>query len=220
LTLLAVFAFQACATKPEPVKFSGFLEHYSGFRPNSDESGAWSYRKPGLNLRGYNKIMLDQLVIWPSRNSSYEGIQPLTMWRLALGFQDQMSKALEGGYTIVTEPGPGVLRLRSALTKVQLQRPTVSTPGPIIPLANDIVIQASEKVSGLNAVDGEATIEAELLDSQTHERLAAYIGSRGSSRTLLTQDKDSLGPILEIFQFWARKLRQRLDEWRGLGSSQ
>ncbi len=108
------------------------------------------------------------------------------------------------GYAVITEAGPGGLRLRSALTKVQLQRPTVSTPGPIIPLAKDIVIQASEKVSGLNALDGEATIEAELRHSQTHERLAAYIECRGSSRTLLTQGKDSLGPILEIFEYWAK----------------
>jgi hypothetical protein len=37
-----------------------------------------------------------------------------------------------------------------------------------------------------------------------------------SSKVLLTHEKDSLGPVLEIFDYWARKFRQRLDEERGL----
>jgi hypothetical protein len=109
-----------------------------------------------------------------------------------------------------------VLRLRAALTDIVLQRPGVESPGPLIPLANDILVQASEKVSGFNALEGEAAIEAELLDAQSHERLAAYVEKRAGSNVLLTKDKDSLGPILELFSYWAKRLRQRLDEARGL----
>jgi hypothetical protein len=39
---------------------------------------------------------------------------------------------------------------------------------------------------------------------------------RMSPEILLTRDKDSLGPVLEIFDYWGKKLRQRLDEERGL----
>ena len=94
--------------------------------------------------------------------------------------------------------------------------PGVASPGPLIPLANDILIQASEKISGLNALEGEAAIEAELLDAQSHERLAAYVEKRVSSHVLLTKNKDSLGPILDLFSYWAKRFRQRLDEARGL----
>jgi hypothetical protein len=62
----------------------------------------------------------------------------------------------------------------------------------------------------------DAAIEAELLDSQTQERLVAYIDKRKSEKTVITKDKHSLGPVREIFNYWARKLRQRLDENRGL----
>ena len=108
------------------------------------------------------------------------------------------------------------LRLRAALTDIVLQRPGVESPGPLIPLANDILVQASEKVSGLNALEGEAAIEAELLDAQSHERLAAYVEKRAGSHVLLTKDKNSLGPILDLFSYWSKRLRQRLDEARGL----
>jgi hypothetical protein len=214
--LFLVLSLPGCAAKTAQLEFSGFLGNYTGLRPAPDDSGAWSYRKPDVNFKGYTKIILDPLVIWPNQHSAYGGLDALTAWQLALAFHDRMSQAMAGGYRIVPEPGPGVLRLRAALTEVMLQRPALASPGPLLPLANDIVLQASEKISGMNALEGEATIEAELLDAENHERLAAYVEKRVSSKVLLTHDKDSLGPVLEIFDYWAKKLRQRLDEERGL----
>jgi uncharacterized protein DUF3313 len=215
--LCLIISLQGCAsTSSKPLNFSGFLENYSGLRPAADGSGAWNYRKPDVDFQPYTKIMLDPLVIWPSSQSTYGGLDASTAWRLARAFEDQMRQALAGGYPIVDTPGPGVLRLRAALTEVILQRPGIASPGPLIPLANDILIQASEKVSGLNAVEGEAAIEAEMLDAQSHERLAAYVEKRVGPKVILTKDKDSLGPILDLFSYWAKRLRQRLDEARGL----
>jgi hypothetical protein len=209
-----ILSLHGCAKNAAPLNFSGFLGNYTGLRPSPDESGAWSYRKPEANFKRYTKIILDPLVIWPSQNSAYGGIDALTAWKLALAFQERMSQALAGGYVIVKEPGPGVLRLRAALTEVILERPTLASPGPLLPLANDILLQASEKISGMNALEGEAAIEAELLDAENQERLAAFVEKRMSSKILLTRDKDSLGPVLEIFDYWANKLRQRLDKER------
>ena len=124
-----------------------------------------------------------------------------------------MSKALQSGYTIVQQPGPGVLRLRAALTEVNFVRPTDKASGPLLPLVGDIVMQASKTITGsmVTTLSGNATIEAELLDSQTQERLVAYIEKRTSEKTLITKDPGSLGPIREIFDYWAKKLRRRLD---------
>lgn len=214
--LCVIVTFSGCAHKVEPLNFSGFLTDYTSLRPSPDDSGAWSYRKPGVNFKGYTHIILDPLVIWPSQHSEYGGVDALTAWKLALAFQESMSRALAGGYVIVKNPGPGVLRLRAALTDVLLERPAVSTPDQILPLANDLLIRASEKISGMNALEGEAAIEVEILDTQSRERLVAYVEKRMSSEILLTRDKDSLGPVLEIFDYWGKKLRQRLDEERGL----
>lgn len=216
LTCIVVLGVAGCASKPQPLPFSGFLDNYSGIRPAPDESGVWVYRKADLNLNPYTKIMIDPLTVWPIQSSRYGGINTLAMWQLALAFQDRMGKALEGGYTVVSEPGPGVLRLRAALTHVTLERPSLKTPGPILPLANDILLMSSEEISGLMIRGGEATIEAELLDSQTQDRLVAYIEKRHSAHVFVAEDQYSFGPVLEIFEYWARKLRQRLDEERGL----
>ena len=204
------------APRPQPLEFSGFLHNYSGLRPAPDDSGAWTYRKPGVDLRPYTKIMLDPLVIWPSPESNHQGVDPDTAWHLAYAFEDHMRQAMAGGYPMVKQPGPGVLRIRAALTGVVLQRPGMKSPGPLIPLAGDIMVQASEKVSGRYMLAGEASIEAEALDAKTHERLAAFVENRMSSKVLVTKDKDSLGPILEMVTYWSKRFRQRLDEARGL----
>lgn len=213
--LCVVFSLSGCAQKMEALNFSGFLTDYTGLRPSPHDSGAWSYRKPGVDFKEYTTIILDPLVIWPSQHSDYGGLDGLTAWRLTLAFQESMRRALAGGYVIVKDPGPGVLRLRAALTDVMLERPALASSVPLLPLANDFLIQASEKISGMNALEGEAAIEAEILDTQSQERLVAYVEKRMSSKILLTHEKDSLGPVLEIFDFWANKLRQRLDEERG-----
>ncbi|GJL69825.1 MAG: hypothetical protein NPIRA06_24600 [Nitrospirales bacterium] len=216
ILLCVVLSLHGCAQKTQSLDFSGFLTDYTSLRPSPDDSGAWSYRKPGVNFKDYNTIMLDPLVIFPSQHSEYGGLDGLTAWRLALAFQESMSRALAGGYEIVKDPGPGVLRLRAALTDVMLERPALASSVPLLPLANDFLIQGAEKISGMNALEGEAAIEAEILDTQSQERLVAYVEQRMSSEVLLTREKDSLGPVLEIFDYWAKKLRQRLDEERGI----
>ena len=207
-----------CASAPEhrPLTFSGFLKDYSGFRPSPDGTGAWAYLKPGRDLRPFDKVMIDPLVVWNSPGAEFEGINSAAMWQLPLTFHQQAVKALESGYTIVDRPGPGVLRIRAAITEVVASKPGLEAPGPILPLAGDVVLGMSSKMTGTNLFVGEAGLEAELLDSQTNERLIGYIEKRRSTSTHVSQRDTSVQPILEVFDYWARKLRQRLDEERGL----
>lgn len=215
-SLCVALSLDGCVARTSSLEFSGFLGHYTGLRPSPDKSGAWSYRQLDADFKPYTKIIIDPLVIWPHHRSTYGGLDALTAWKLALAFQDRMEQALAGGYEIVANPGPGVLRLRAALTDVLLEHPRLALPSPFLPLAHDFAITASEKISGMNVLSGEAGIEAELLDAQSQTRLIAYVEKRLSDNVFLVRDKDSLGPVIQIFDYWARKLRQRLDEERGL----
>lgn len=208
----------ACASLPQEQELqpSGFLNNYRGFRPAQDESGAWVSLKPDLDLKPYSKVMIDPLVIWYSPDTEYKGINTAEMWQLALAFHQRMVQALKDGYPVVNEPGPGVLRIRAAMTGVIMRRPTMASPGPLLPLASDLVLMGSQKVTGIGTFAGQAAIEAELLDSETGERLIGYIERRQSSRVYVTESDVSFAPILELFDYWATKLRQRLDERRGL----
>ena len=129
--------YTSCASNPDDrlVTFSGFLEDYSGFRPASEESKAWTHRKANLTLAPYTKIMIDPLVFWADPEPDNDGVNAVDQWQLKLIFQEKMEQAFQDRYAIVHEAGPEVLRLRSALTKVMETRPHshLATPGPILP---------------------------------------------------------------------------------------
>lgn len=185
------------------------------------------YRKPDLNLTPYTKVMIDPLLVWYSPDAEYRGISTADMTRLALAFHTTMSLALEDAYPIVYHPGPGVLRLRTAMVDVVPAKPKLDTPGPLLPLINELGLHVGKRVGDAkvqlipttNLLVGDATIEAELLDSQTNERLVGYVERRPASKQYVTKRKDSLGPIIETFDYWAKKLRRRLDEERGMRSA-
>ncbi len=207
------------APKEKPLDFSGFLGNYSGFRPSPDESGSWSYEKPGLDLAPYRTLTIDPLVVWNNPHPKEGGLNAMDLWQLQLTFKDRIVKALGEGYTVVERPGPNILRLRAALTDAIGSKPhsNLDTPGPIVPLAGDLLVIATETLVSTNFIVGHASLEAELLDSQTSERLVGYIEKRESSKTYVSDNPHNLGPIVEIFDYWAKKLRQRLDRARAPG---
>lgn len=216
--LLVLFCLSCTsAPKEQPLNFSGFLGNYSGFRPSSDESGSWTYEKPGLNLRPYQNVMVDPLVIWNNPDPKYGGINDVDAWQLRLTFRDRIVKALGNDYPVVDHPGPHVLRVRAALTDVAESKAhsNANSPGPLLPLAGDLLLRSTETLASTNFLVGNASLEAELLDSQSGERLVGYIEKRESSTTYVSDDRHNLGPIVEIFDYWAKKLRQRLDKARG-----
>jgi len=136
---------------------------------------------------------------------------------LQLTFRDRIVKALGDEYLVVDRPGSHVLRVRAALTDVAGDKAhsNVNSPGPLLPLAGELLIRSTETLVSTNILRGKATLEAEVLDAQSGERLVGYIEKRESSTSYVSDDRHNLGPIVEIFDYWAQKLRQRLDRARG-----
>jgi len=147
----------------------------------------------------------------------YGGINDVDAWQLRLTFRDRIVKALGNDYPVVDHPGPHVLRVRAALTDVADEKAhsNANSPGPLLPLAGDLLLRSTETLVSTNILRGKASLEAELLDSQSGERLVGYIEKRESSTTYVSDDRHNLAPIVEIFDYWAKKLRQRLDKARG-----
>lgn len=215
---LLVLSCLSCTSAPkeQPLTFSGFLGSYSGFRPSPDDNGSWTYEKPELNLTPYHTVMVDPLVIWNNPDPKQGGINDLDAWKLQVTFRERIVRALGDDYPVVDRPGPHVLRVRAALTDVAGDKahPDVNSPGPLVPIAGELLLRSTETLFSTNILEGKASLEAELLDAQTGERLVGYVEKRESSKTY-SDNRHNLGPIVEIFDYWALKLRQRLDKARG-----
>jgi hypothetical protein len=196
---------------------SGFLKDYSGFEPGPKDGADLIYIRDGVDFGNYDKIMMDEVVFYFSDGDKYEEIPSEERDKLAAAFHMAMIEAFEDDYQLVDEPGPDVLRIRPAITDVVECNPTLNTLSTIMPLG--LTISTIKKsITGSHANVGGATLEGELVDSLTNERLAAGIDTKMGEKYKIFQGMSKWGHAEDAFQSWAKWLRQMVDEVRGTQS--
>lgn len=210
--LLALAMLAGCAASGmTDVKKAGFLGDYSMMKPGGDDRAALLYIKPNADFKQYNKIMFDRVMVLLADNAEYREIDPAMLKELTDYYQNALLTAVKSGYEIVDQPGPGVLRVRTAITGVKPSKPVANTLSTIIPVGI-VASGATKAISGDNLGTGEAQTEFEVVDAQSGERLAAAVDKRQGGKMMFratwTDTKDA-------FDFWAKRFRERLDELRG-----
>jgi hypothetical protein len=108
----------------------------------------------------------------------------------------EIRNAISDKYRIVTTPGPGIAKLRMAITDIK-QSKTVQNLMPITKMAG----------TGL----GGASMEAELVDSQTGVQVAAVVETQSGNR-LSFDGVSKWGDAEAVMKAWAKRFRKRLDE--------
>jgi hypothetical protein len=210
---LALTMTAGCATT-EQVAHSGFLKNYPTFEPGPEGGADFVYIKKGADFSPYNKIMLDEVVFYLKADAEYKGVNPTEMKELSDAFHKSLIEALGNEYPLVEEAGPDVLRVRIAITDVIPTTRGINTITTIIPIG--VVISAVKKgVTGAPAFVGQASVEVELLDSRTNERLAVAIDSEAGKKYKLIKGATKWGLVKDIFEFWGKRLRLFLDEAHG-----
>ena len=200
-----------CASK---VKTSGFLQDYPEFEKGPSGGADQVYFKEGVDFKKYDKIMMDQVVFYFSKDSKYKGMSADTINKLSDAFHKAMVKALKDEYPFVSEPGPGVLRARFAITDVKSAIPVLASITSVIPagLALSIV---KKGVTGTHMNIGGASMEAEFLDAQTRDRVAVVIDERSGAKYKVQKGMTKWGYTEDVFNTWAKRLRKFLDEAHG-----
>jgi hypothetical protein len=202
-----------CATQQTMSK-TGFLQDYTGFKPGPKGGADFVYFKEGVDFSAYNKVMVDHVVFYFKEDSAYKGIHADEMKELADAFHGAIAEALKDGYPLVDKSGPGVLRIRAAITDVVPSKPALNTISTILPVG--LAISSIKRgATGVHASVGQASIEAELMDSQTNERLGAAIDTKAAEKYKLIKGISKWGHVKDAFKFWANRLRIVLDKAHG-----
>ena len=218
--LVFLLLFSSVLLAKEKHNRSGFLGIYPEFE-RSKETGAeiwFKSKSEGFHvLRPYRKILLSPIEVWLD-DSSYKGINPDTLKAMTDYFSLAIHEKLDHWYEFVNEPGPGVLHLRIAITNVRITKPERKWYG-YIPIA--LVAEGGKKAArssvGLTVNLIEATVELEGLDAVTEERIIAAIDTHQSEKIEHQKNKSiSWGPVKEIFDFWAERIKLRMDQGRDL----
>lgn len=210
---LAGVLLSGCAGKQD-LEPTGFLSDYSKLQAGSGDEALKRYVDPSVDFSRYKKVMIDKVVFYFKPDSKEIGVNPDDLKMLADSFQQELINALKDAYPIVSQPGPDVLRIRVAITDVKAGNPVLGAASAVLPVG--VAVNALSNVATGESVNvGEASMEAEFLDSETGKVVAAVMDRRVGSTYSAGSVKGKWGHAKEAFKEWAERLRRWLDEVHG-----
>ena len=214
VSYVSIVLVVGCAAQQlKSYEMSGFLKDYTKFKPGQEGQPNLVYFNPNRNLRIYDKVLIDHVVVFFSSESPNKGVAPEQLTELTRYFHKALVDVLKEDYTIVQRPGEGVMRIRTAITDIEPGRPVGGAASTIIPVGAAISI-IKKSTTGSHMAVGRASIEMELVDSKTGMRLAAAIDRREGGKQLVTGKWTA---IQEAFEYWAHKLKAWLDQEKAKG---
>lgn len=197
----------------------GFLGDYSQLSKDTTGRVTLVYVNPAVDWRSYNAIMIDSVTLWKTSKTS--GLSSLSDTSrlsdkdgkmLTDHFYNALHDELGKTFQIVDRPGPGVMRVRGAITEAK---------GAIVPVNVATTLHGGAKVAttvaGL-ATDtqiwvGKATFEGEIRDSLTDVRLLAAVDERAGAKNILVGLR-KWSDVKRALDTWAENLSERLSELR------
>lgn len=198
---------------------SGFLGDYSNLTPDPKNSDLLLYEKGDRSdMKRYNKFMIDPITIYLLPEAQSRGFDPDDMERLAQYFHDAVADELKkgGAYEIVTTPGPDVLELNVAITNVEPTGGKKNAAATAATTAASVATVPGISLAVPRLSIGKVSIEGEMLDSTSGDRLVAFVTSKGGRRWFSGFNAyKKWGDIEAAFRSWAKDFRKRVDEVHG-----
>ncbi len=182
---------------PEKLQTTGFLSDYS--RLEAESETVLLYLNPRKPLGNYSKFIIDPIAVHFHSIDEGTDISSEELAELRQYMYKAVYNALLNRYSVVRQPGPGVARLRLAITDLDKSSPVLNA----IP---------TTKLTGVGL--GGASMEGELLDSVTGEQIGAVIQSQEGERLSL-EGLSKWGDAEAVIDRWAEAFVERLDKARG-----
>ena len=216
LLVIFLFLLQGCAgtqQRRDVVKTS-FLSasEQSMLTEGKDNEALLRYINPDVDWRSYDKVMIDSVTVWKDKET--QDVAPEDLRMLTDFLYGQLHDALSLDYTMVTKPGPGVMRLAVAITEAEASSPVLDTVTSIIPQTRILTGVKGLVVGGKPGFVGTAGLEAKVTDSQSGKILALAVDRRGGTKNLSGMT-DEWNDVEEAYTYWAGLVRYRLCINRG-----
>jgi hypothetical protein len=217
ITLLSfiVLLLGGCVTTAQTRKVepAGFLKDYSQLKEGEDDQALMVYINPEADFPGYDKVLLDPVTLWRNPNKPPIKIPEDELQSLLDYLNSALRVKLSKDYEMVNRSGPGVMRIRCAITELKKSRVVLDIASSVMPPA--IALNALKNIAtGTSSFVGRAAIEVEILDSLTNVRLAAAVDKRAGGKVWDDDKTKKWGDVAAAFDYWAEKLQKKLKEFR------
>ena len=202
LTAVACSGTRGRRSAPEE---SGFLRDYSQLTEREGAAAKLSYLNPRAEWSSYDAIWVESVTMWANDETSK--VEPEDQQMLIDFFYQALHDELSKDFRIADGAGPSVLQFRAALTEAKganVALKAVTTIVPQLRLASTLVGTGAD----VAVTVGEATVEAEVLDSITKERLGAIVDQQAGKKAF--NQLKTWSDVKAACEHWAKMLRERL----------
>ena len=210
LTILFLAAGCVKTRQTRNVETSGFLGDYTHLQEGEDGEALLRYYNPDVDWNAYDKVLVEtvELLSTDELNNLPEGIRQ--------GLCEYLFRAicveLQKDYEMVSNRGKGVMVVRTAITEADGARVLLNAATSLIPQTR-LVAKVSQLSLDAAVLVGKTSVEFEILDGASGERMAAAVDRRAGTKSVRTAFT-KWGDIQSAYVHWAERLRERLGEAR------
>jgi hypothetical protein len=201
--LVAASATMALAAREVKTKdFSGWMKDYDSLTYKEDRNAFLFFNEAKRGL--YKKVILEQVVIYSKDGDADGEIAEKSTSYLAKGLADLLaSKGLAA-----SDPGPGVLRLKLAITAVEKSKEDLKAYN-FVPVS--AVFRGAQAATGNVATYIDAMFEAEMVDSLSGDRVAAIVAKGIEETEKRSGDDLTFDDVKPTLDKWLAQYNETLD---------
>jgi hypothetical protein len=198
--------------EPPPASVTGFLgPDASKLAPGPEGGAALAWINPNAQWGNYTKVQLLPVEFWAAADSK---VSPDDQKVLTGYFYNSLQTNLAKNFTLVDQPGPGVMTLRVALMDATTAVPGLRTISVIVPQAR-ILNAAQSLATDSYAFVGSAEAEMKLTDSVSGELLGEAVDKQAGGMGLKGAASFQWGDAQNAMDYWAQKIPKRILELQG-----
>ena len=187
-----------------------FLENdCSLLTPGEEGQTGLRWLNPDAQWTQYNKIMIDPVTFWGGATTT---VSASNQQMLVNYFSQQLNAYLGQKFQIVTEPGPGVMKLDVAIVDASSATPVLRSISMIIPQAR-VLSTLRYMTTGTFPFVGAAQAEARVTDSVSGQVLALAVDKRVGGGSFTTGFQWQWGDAENAVNHWAELAANRLSSW-------
>lgn len=174
-------------------------------QPGGEKQAAYVYIKPDVQWSNYKQIMLEPVEFWDAAKSS---VSEKDQKMLTSYFYNALKADLQKHFTLVDQPGPGVLSLRAAIINATAATPGLRSVSVVVPQAR-ILNYAQSLATGHAAFAGSAEAAFKVTDSTTGQVLAEAVDKRVGGMAVSSAAQLEWGDAEAAMDYWAKKITER-----------
>ena len=197
---------------PLPSAVTGFLgPDASRLAPGPEGGAALAWINPNAQWASYTKIQLMPVEFWAAADSKVSAADQATLTEY---FYNQLQTNLSKSFTLVDQPGPGVMTLRVALMDATTAVPGLRTISVIVPQAR-VLNLAQSMATDSYAFVGSAEAEMKMTDSVTGELLGEAVDQRAGGMGIKSAASFQWGDAQNAMDYWSQKIPNRILQLQG-----